>query len=39
MSTRTCSFIFSVYEAPSITIAANMYHWISSQAFEPTFST
>src|SRR5262245_28139584 len=34
MSTRTCSLTFSVYEAPSMKIAANRYHWISSHAFE-----
>ena len=34
MSTRTCSFFFSVYEAPSKIIAPNMYHWISSHALE-----
>src|SRR5687768_3541971 len=34
MSTRTCSFTLSVYEAPNITIAAKRYHCTSSHAFD-----
>ena len=33
-STRTCSSCLSAYPAASRNIAPNMYHWISSQAFE-----
>src|SRR5690242_20352747 len=34
MSTRTCSLSLSTTGAPSMTVAANRYHWISSQALE-----
>ncbi|MNT96498.1 hypothetical protein D3C72_2386050 [compost metagenome] len=32
MSTRTCSLKRSTTGAPSITVAANRYHWISRKA-------